>query len=107
MNAISSEFLQLKGDLLLAQSRENMVEVESFYQKAVDVAGEMQALMMELRAALRLSRLWREQGKTEEARRVLSEAYGKFSEGFGILDLIEAKALLDELGGGLAEQDGE
>ena len=53
--------------------------------------------MLELRAALRLGRLWRNQGKTEPARKLLSGAYGKFTEGFTTADLREAKALLDAL----------
>jgi predicted ATPase len=112
MNAMASEFLQLKGDLLLAQSRGNpsagsgqaVVEVESLYQDAVHVAGEVQAPMMELRSALRLSRLWRERGRTEEAHKVLSGAYGKITEGFATVDMSEARTLLDELAGGLVEQ---
>ena len=91
----ASEFFRLKGDLLLALSRENVAEAESCFQNAVNLA--MQAPMLQLRAALRLSRLWREQGKTELARKLLSDAYQKFTEGFTTADLSEAKALLDDL----------
>ena len=52
---------------------------------------------MELQATVSLSRLWRKQGKKEEARQMLAEIYGWFTEGFDTRDLQEAKALLDEL----------
>jgi predicted ATPase len=51
----------------------------------------------ELRAAASLARLWRDQGKRDEARELLAPVYGWFTEGFDTLDLKEAKALLDEL----------
>jgi predicted ATPase len=94
---LSSEFFQLKGDLLLELSRDSVAEAESWFQNALNIAAEVQAPMLELRAALRLSRLWREQGKTEQARELLSKAYGRFTEGFTTADLSEAKALLDAL----------
>jgi predicted ATPase len=50
--------------------------------------------MLELRAAMRLSSLWHDQGKTEQARKLLSDAYTKITEGFTTADLQEAKALL-------------
>ena len=50
-----------------------------------------------LRAAMSMARLWRDQGKLEEARDLLAPVYGWFTEGFDTLDLKEAKALLDEL----------
>ena len=51
----------------------------------------------ELRAAMSLARLWRDQGKAQQARELLAPVYGWFTEGFDTLDLMEAKALLDEL----------
>ena len=51
----------------------------------------------ELRAATSLARLWRDQGKRDEARELLAPVYGWFTEGFNTRDLKEAKALLDEL----------
>ncbi|TML93579.1 MAG: DUF4062 domain-containing protein [Actinobacteria bacterium] len=92
-----SEFFQLKADLLLALSPDNAAEAESWLQRAVDTAAEVQAPMLQLRAALRLGRLWRRQGKTEPARELLSDAYERFTEGFSTADLREAKALLDDL----------
>ena len=87
-------FLILKGDLLLAVSPDNAVDAESIYQNAVDDAREVGAAMIELQAAMRLSRLWQNQGRKEEARELLSAAYSKITEGFNTADMKEAKALL-------------
>jgi predicted ATPase len=54
-------------------------------------------MFWELRAAMSMARLWRDQGKRDEARELLAPVYGWFTEGFDTLDLKEAKALLDEL----------
>ena len=94
---LSSEFCRLKGDLLLAPSPENSAEAETWVQQALEVAQERQARMFELRAAISLSRLWREQGKPEQGRRLLSDAYGRLTEGFTTADLKEARALLADL----------
>jgi predicted ATPase len=67
------------------------------YKQAVDNAQEVHAPMLELRAAMRLSRLWQEQGNRDQARKLLSDAYTKITEGFTTPDLKEAKALLAEL----------
>ena len=58
---------------------------------------QQQAKSWELRAAMSMARLWRDQGKRKEAREFLAPVYGWFTEGFDTLDLKEAKALLDEL----------
>ena len=60
------------------------------------VARARQAKSFELRAAMSLARLWRDQGKRDEARELLAPVYGWFTEGFDTLDLKQAKALLDE-----------
>jgi predicted ATPase len=93
-----SEFFGLKGDLLLSlSSDDNSAEAESWLQRAVDTAAEVQAPMLQLRAGLRLGRLWRDQGKTEPARKLVSNAYERLTEGFATTDLREARALLDDL----------
>jgi predicted ATPase len=56
-----------------------------------------QAKSWELRAAMDLARLWRDQGKRKEARDLLALVYGWFTEGFDTLDLKEAKALMEQL----------
>jgi predicted ATPase len=96
---LSSEFLILKGDLLLASSPDNDSDATSLYQAAVNMAQEVHSPMLELRAALRLSRLWQTQGRKEEARELLSSAYSKITEGFSTADMKEAKALLTTLAG--------
>jgi predicted ATPase len=61
------------------------------------VARRQQAKLLELGAATSLSRLWQQQGKREEARELLAEIYGWFTEGFDTRFLKEVKALLEEL----------
>jgi len=75
----------------------DLQQAESCFQHALALAHRQQAKMPELRAALRLSRLWRQQGKRVEARELLAPVYGWFTEGFATADLQKAKALLDEL----------
>jgi len=67
------------------------------FERALEVARGQQAKSHELRAAMSMARLWRDQGKRYEARELLGPVYGWFTEGFDTLDLKEAKALLDEL----------
>ena len=81
-DSLTPEFLMLKGDLLLALSSDNAVDVESLYQDAVNDAREAGAAMVELQAAVRLTRLWQNQGKSDQARALLSTAYSKITEGF-------------------------
>jgi predicted ATPase len=96
-NPLASEFCRLKGDLFLALSPENLAEAEPWFQQALEIAQERQARMLELRAAMSLSRLWREQGKAEHGRQLLSDAYERLTEGFTTADLKEASALLADL----------
>jgi predicted ATPase len=65
--------------------------------RAIEVARRQQAKSLELRAAMSLSRLWQQQGKKDEARQMLAEIYGWFTEGFDTADLQEARILLEEL----------
>jgi class 3 adenylate cyclase/predicted ATPase len=70
---------------------------EQSYQRALGVAARQSAKLFELRAATGLARLWRDRGKRAEAHDLLAPVYGWFTEGFGTVDLNEAKALLDHL----------
>ena len=70
----------------------------SDFERALSVAWAQQAKSWELRAAMSMARLWYDQGKQEEAHDILAPIYGWFTEGFGTLDLREAKTLLDKLG---------
>jgi tetratricopeptide (TPR) repeat protein len=97
-----AEIYRLKGELTLTQSSvqrlESMVkEAEECFWKAIEVARRQQAKSLELRATTSLTRLWQQQGKAAEARQMLAEIYGWFTEGFDTKDLQEAKRLIEEL----------
>ena len=70
---------------------------QSFFERALAVARQQQAKSWELRAAMSLARLWRDQGRVSEACELLAPVYDWFTEGFDTRDLKEAKALLKEL----------
>jgi predicted ATPase len=91
-----AEIHRLKGELLLAQGADKDI-VEKHYKQAIEVARQLESKSLELRAVMSLSRLWQKQGKREQARKMLEEIYGWFTEGFDTADLQEAKALLEEL----------
>src|SRR5262249_15733372 len=91
------ELHRIKGELLLRQRVPGAPQAEACFQQALAVARCQQAKSYELRAALRLSRLWQQQGKRAEAHQLLAEVYGWFTEGFDTPDLQEARALLDAL----------
>jgi predicted ATPase len=103
-----AELHRLKGELLLSQVQAEAKikteadrcyhEAEACFQGALEVARGQCAKSWELRAATSLSRLWNTQGRGEEARELLQDVYGWFTEGFDTADLREAKALLDALG---------
>jgi class 3 adenylate cyclase/tetratricopeptide (TPR) repeat protein len=92
-----AEVHRLKGEWLIAHSPHRRREAEECFRRALAVAREQQARLWELRAAVGLARLWRDDGKREDARDLLAPIYGWFTEGFGEPDLQEAKALLDQL----------
>ena len=90
-----AELHRLRGELLLSLGNGRDAEVS--LEGALTVARGQEARMWELRAAASLARLRRDQGRGTEARDLLAPVYGWFTEGFDTADLIEAKALLDEL----------
>ena len=92
-----AELIRLQGELLLNPSAFKSRQAEDYLQCALDLARCQQAKSIELRVAISLSRLWNKQGKKKEAHRLLSEKYVWFTEGFDTPDLLEAKALLNEL----------
>jgi DNA-binding winged helix-turn-helix (wHTH) protein/predicted ATPase len=92
-----AEAYRLRGELLLRQAVPEAVQAEACFQQALDIARRQQAKSWELRAAVSLARLWRQQGKRAEARELLAPIYGWFAEGFDTADLRDAKALLEEL----------
>jgi len=93
-----ADIWRIKGELLLQAAVDDaQAEAESCYQKAIAIAQQQSTKIFELRATTSLARLWQQQGKREEARQMLAEIYGWFTEGFDTADLKDAKALLDEL----------
>jgi predicted ATPase len=90
-----AEMHRVRGTLLL--SMHEPAAAEDSFQQALAVAGRQSARFWQLRAALDLTRLWRDQGKRTEARDLLAPIYGWFTEGFDTPVLNEAKALLDQL----------
>jgi predicted ATPase len=91
-----AEFYGLKGELLW-HAGYDPEEAEACLQHALMIARGQQAKSWELRAALRLSRLWQHQGKCAAAYQLLAPTYDWFTEGFDTADLQEARALLEEL----------
>jgi class 3 adenylate cyclase/predicted ATPase len=85
------------GEIALLSPEADTAKAEAYFERALAVARQQQAKSWELRAAMSMARLWRDQGKRDEARELLAPVYGWFTEGFDTLDLREAKALLDEL----------
>jgi len=93
-----AELLRIKGKLVLLDSAPDAArEAESHFLRSLDWARQQGALSWELRTATSLSRLWRDGGRTAQAREILSEVHGRFTEGFTTSDLAEAAHLLDEL----------
>jgi predicted ATPase len=91
------EIHRVKGELLLARSAKDRDAAEAAFVEALSVARALQAKVMELRAAVSMARLWRDQSKVRQARELVAPVYGWFTESFDTRDLKEAKALLDEL----------
>jgi class 3 adenylate cyclase/predicted ATPase len=94
---LEAELYRTRGELLLMHASPDVEGAETEFRKAIDISRRKQAKSLELRATTSLSRFWNRQGKKENARNLLSEIYGWFTEGFDTADLKEAKALLDEL----------
>ena len=85
------------GGIVLSLPQPDAAKAEEYFQRALAVARRQQAKSWELRAAMSMARLWRDQSKPQQARELLAPVYGWFTEGFDTRDLKEAKALLDEL----------
>ena len=90
-----AEILRLKGWMLSLKG--DLEGAERNFHASLDWARRQQAKMWELRTSTSLARLWQSQGKRQEAYELLAPVYGWFTEGFDTKDLLEAKALLDEL----------
>jgi predicted ATPase len=94
---LEAEVNHIAGEIALMPPQRDNVKAESYFEHALAVARQQQAKSWELRATMSMARLWRDQGKRDEARELLAPIYGWFTEGFDTLDLKEAKALLDDL----------
>ena len=91
-----AEILRLRGELLLLGT-DHPSAADGSFGHALDIARRQSAKSLELRAAMSLARLWRDQGKVRQARELLAPVYGWFTEGFDTRDLKDAKRLLEEL----------
>jgi predicted ATPase len=92
-----AEVHRIVGQIALMSSEPDATKAEAHFERALAVARQQQAKSWELRAAMSLARLWRDQGKVQQAHELLAPVYGWFTEGFDTRDLKEAKALLEEL----------
>jgi DNA-binding SARP family transcriptional activator/tetratricopeptide (TPR) repeat protein len=115
VQVMEAEVWRMRGDLLLmaddgrrtgedGETASSVVgrpssaeEAQTCFQRALDVARDQGARWLELRAAVSLARLWQGQGRRDEARELLDGIYDCFTEGFDTPDLVEAKALLEQL----------
>jgi predicted ATPase len=93
----AAEVNRVAGQIALKSPKPDKAKAQAYFERALAVARAQQAKSWELRAAMSMARLWRDQGKKQQARELLAPVYGWFTEGFDTLDLKEAKALLDEL----------
>jgi predicted ATPase len=91
------EVNRIAGEIALRSPQRDVAKAQSYFEHALAVARQQQAKSWELRAAISLGHLWRDQGKVQQARELLAPIYGWFTEGFDTRDLKEAKALLEEL----------
>jgi predicted ATPase len=94
---IEPDIHRIAGEIALMSPKPEAAKAEVHFERALAVARAQQARSWELRAAMSLARLWRDQGKRAEAHDLLVPVYGWFTEGFDTVDLKEAKTLLDAL----------
>jgi predicted ATPase len=92
-----AEVHRVAGEIALLSPERDVAKAEAYFQRALAIARQQQAKSWELRAATSLARLWRDQGKVQQARELLGPIYGWFTEGFDTRDLKEAGTFLDAL----------
>jgi class 3 adenylate cyclase/predicted ATPase len=92
-----AEVHRVAGEIALKSPERDATKAQAYFERALAIARQQQAKSWELRAAMSMARLWRDQGKRQAARNLLAPIYGWFTEGFDTLDLKEAKTLLAEL----------
>ncbi|MGH6943140.1 MAG: hypothetical protein ACREH6_02825, partial [Geminicoccaceae bacterium] len=94
-----ADLQRVEGELRLLAPRPDFDAAVSCFERSMATARAKDARLPELRAAVALCRVWREQGRHADAYGLLAPLYGWFTEGFATPDLMSAKALLDELAG--------
>jgi predicted ATPase len=92
-----AEALRVAGEIALKSPEHGADKARAYFERALMVLRQQQAKSWELRASISLARLWRDQGKVQQACELLAPVYGWSTEGFDTRDLKEAKALLEEL----------
>ena len=88
---------RMAGEIALIFPEPDAPKAEACFERALAVARQQQAKSWELRAAMSMARMWRDQGKRQQAHDLLAPVYGWFTEGFDTLDWKDAKALLEQL----------
>jgi predicted ATPase len=92
-----AEVLRIGGEIALMSPEPDAVKAETSFHRALTIARQQQAKSWELRVAMSMARVWRDQGKRRQAGELLALVHGWFTEGFNTLDLKEARALLELL----------
>jgi predicted ATPase len=92
-----AEVHRIAGEIAWKSPEPDVAKAQPYFERALAIARQQQAKSFELRASMSLARLWRSQGKVQQARELLAPVYGWFTEGFDTRDLKDAKALLDGL----------
>jgi predicted ATPase len=93
-----AELHRLRGEALLSGDAPDELAAEESFRRALDIACDLGALSLQLRTALSLGRLLAPRGRDAEARALIGEVYDRFTEGFETSDLVQARALIEELG---------
>jgi class 3 adenylate cyclase/predicted ATPase len=92
-----AEVYRVAGEIALKQRTPNFIKAEAYFSHALTLSRAQNAKSCELRTAMSTARLWRDQGKSVQARNLLAPIYAWFTEGFDSPDLMQAKTLLDAL----------
>jgi predicted ATPase len=94
-----AEVNRIAGEIARQTPNQVAARAEAYFERALAVTRHQRAKSWELRAAMSMALLWRDQGRPQQARDLLAPVYAWFTEGFDTRDLKEAKALLYELQG--------
>jgi predicted ATPase/DNA-binding winged helix-turn-helix (wHTH) protein len=98
VNWCTAEVLRAQGETLLTSGNADAwSEAERLFLRSMEISRQQKALSWELRSASSLARVWHSGGRTRQARDLLNDVYGRFTEGFATRDLVEAKTLLEAL----------